>query len=78
MQHWAPHPTCCPALWWQRQGEEAESGAEPAAPGPLQGQRWGCREAVERLHHRAVACQAWSIRKSCHPCKAGEQDSAEN
>lgn len=41
MQHWAPHPTCCPGVWWQRQGEEAEASAEPVAPGPLQ--RWECR-----------------------------------
>lgn len=78
MQHWAPHPTCCPGLWWQRQGEEAEASAEPAALGPLQGQGWECKEAAEKLHRRAVTRQAQSIRKSCHPCRAGEQDGAEN
>lgn len=40
--------------------------------------RGGNAEAEERLHHRAVTRQAQSTRKGCHPCGAGEQDSAEN
>lgn len=65
------HLLCWPVV--AEAGRGSRSKCRAAAPGPLQGQRWECREAEERLHHEAVTRQAQSIRKGCHPCRLGNR-----